>query len=216
MADAVAWRPEGWSAITSRDGAVHALDIGRALRAVVDRTPNAVYISDGGEASQWSQACLVESAARRTTNGPGGAIGGDVAFALAAKLAFPDAPVLLTIGDGSFGYHAMEFETAARLRAPFVAIVANDGARNAEYQIQLRNYGAARAKGCQMMQPRYDQLAIALGGHGELGTQAQDLQAAIQRALDSGKPACVNVLCDRIGAPSLSARAGAPTTSGGN
>jgi len=211
---AIEWRPEEWSRIQSREGRIHALDIGRSLRALADRTPNLVYVSDGGEASQWSQACMAERAAMRMTNGPGGAIGGGVAFAIAAKIAHPDKPVVLTIGDGSFGYHAMEFETAVRRNVPFVALVGNDGAWNAEYQIQVRAYGADRAVGCEMLQSRYDQVAIALGGHGELVTNAAELPGAIDRAFRSGKPACVNVMIDRIGAPAFSRRAGLPSISG--
>jgi acetolactate synthase-1/2/3 large subunit len=41
---------------------------------------------------------------------------------------------------------------------------------------------------------RYDLIAEACGGHGELVTTQEELRPAIQRALDSGKPACVNVL----------------------
>lgn len=211
---AVEFRPGFWRQAMSRDGAVHALDIGHALRTVIDRNEKVLYVSDGGEASQWSQACIAERAALRMTNGPGGAIGGGVAFALAAKLAQPEHTVLLTIGDGSFGYHVMEYETALRCGAPFVAVVANDGAWNAEYQIQLRSYGRERAIGCEMMQPRYDLMVAAMGGHGELVTRAEDLPGAIDRAIASGKPACLNVLAQRAGAPTFSRLAGAPTTSG--
>lgn len=210
---AIDFRPPSWSQIQSHDGAIHALDIGRALRAVVERLPDTIYVSDGGEASQWSQACVGERATMRMTNGPGGAIGGGVAFAIGAKMAHPRSPVLLTIGDGSFGYHVMEYETALRHNAHFVAIVANDGAWNAEYQIQLRTYGAARAVGCEMAQVRYDQIATALGGYGELVTRASELPGAIDRALASGKPACLNVMIARVGAPSFSSLAGSPKTS---
>lgn len=215
VAAALAYRPDAWAQIHSAEGAVHALDIGRALQATVARHPDAIYISDGGEASQWSQACMTEQAALRMTNGPGGAIGGGVAFAIAARLAHPARPVLMSIGDGSFGYHVMEYETALRCNAPFVAVVANDGAWNAEYQIQLRNYGRERAIGCEMQRTRYDLMVAAMGGHGELVMRAEELPGAIDRALASGKPACINVMAQRAGAPSFSRRVGGPTTSGG-
>ncbi len=48
---------------------------------------------------------------------------------------------------------------------------------------------------------RYDQVAVALGGHGELVTRSEDLPAALDRAIASGKPACVNVLIERLPAP---------------
>jgi acetolactate synthase I/II/III large subunit len=210
---AVRFRPESWASITSKEGAIHALDIGRALRSMIERTPNSIYVSDGGECSQWSQACVAEAAAARITNGPGGAIGGGVAFAIAAKVARPDSPVFLTIGDGSFGFHAMEYETAVRRNVPFVAIVGNDACWNAEYQIQLRTYGRERSIGCEMLQARYDQVATALGGYGELVTKAADLPGALQRALASCRPACLNVTVDRIAAPAFSRLAGNPSVS---
>jgi acetolactate synthase-1/2/3 large subunit len=36
-----------------------------------------------------------------------------------------------------------------------------------------------------------------MGGHGEFVTKPEDIRPAIQRALDSGKPACVNVIMDQ-------------------
>jgi acetolactate synthase-1/2/3 large subunit len=152
----------------------------------------------------------------RITNGPGGAIGGGVPFAIAARLARPDARVVLSTGDGSFGYHLAEYETAVRERAPFIAVVGNDGCWNAEYQIQLRTYGRDRAIGCEMTPAvRYDLAASALGGHGELVTRAADVGVALERAAQSGRPACVNVLIERVAAPAISHRAAAPTTSSG-
>ena len=39
-------------------------------------------------------------------------IGTGLPTALAAKLAYPDRRVILLTGDGSFGFNAMEFDTA--------------------------------------------------------------------------------------------------------
>ena len=155
-------------------------------------------------------------ASTRITNGPGGAIGGGVPFAIAASLARPDARVVLSTGDGSFGYHLAEYETAGRERAPFVAVVGNDGCWNAEYQIQLRTYGRDRAIGCEMSPAvRYDLAVSALGGYGELVTKGSDLAVALERAVQSGRPACLNVMVERVAAPAISHRAAAPTTSSG-
>lgn len=211
---AMTFRPDDWQSIVSREGAIHGLHVGQAVRGLIDRLKDPIYVSDGGECSQWSQSCVGERASMRMTNGPGGAIGGGVAFAIAAALAHPRAPVVLTIGDGSFGYHMAEYETAVRCKAPFVAVVGNDSCWNAEHQIQLRVYGAERAIGCEMLTTRYDQVVTALGGHGELVTRAADLPAALDRAIQSGKPACVNVMVQRVAAPTFSRRAIQPTVSG--
>jgi acetolactate synthase-1/2/3 large subunit len=55
--------------------------------------------------------------------------------------------------------------------------------------------------GCELLPARYDQVVTALGGHGEHVEQAADLVPAIERALASGKPACVNIMIESIAAP---------------
>ena len=164
---AVRYRPPEWEALASRENSIHPIVVGRALQEYFASNPNAIYVSDGGEFNQWVQASV--GARTRITNGPGGAIGVGIPFAIAACLARPDVRVVLSIGDGSLGYHLTEYETAARCGAPFVAVVGNDSCWNAEYQIQVRTYGRDRAVGCEMNQAvRYDSAASALGGYGEL------------------------------------------------
>jgi acetolactate synthase-1/2/3 large subunit len=41
----------------------------------------------------------------------------------------------------------------------------------------------------------------ALGGHGEHVERAEELAPALERAVASGKPACVNVMIDGAAAP---------------
>jgi acetolactate synthase-1/2/3 large subunit len=201
--EAVRYRPPEWAATGSRAGAIHPAAVCRAVQKHLEGA-NAVFVSDGGEFGQWAQACL--SAPQRIINGPAGSIGAALPFAAAAKLAFPAAPVVALLGDGTFGFHAAEYDTAARCGAPFVAVVGNDARWNAEYQIQLRNYGAHRAIGCELAPSRYDLVAAALGGHGEHVTRIEDLSGALVRALDSGRPACVNVTIDGLAAPEVSRR----------
>ena len=78
----------------------------------------------------------------RLINGVAGAIGPSIPFALAARCARPEARILAVMGDGTFGFHMAEFDTAFRHGLPFVAVVGNDARWNAEHQIQLREYGA--------------------------------------------------------------------------
>ena len=207
VAAAIKYRPPEWATVASpRDGPVHSLETCRAVQKLLDGDPHAVLVCDGGEFGQWAQATL--AAPYRITNGPAGAIGAAVPFALAARLAFPDAPVVAMSGDGSFGFHMAEFDSAVRCRAPFVVVVGNDACWNAERQIQIRDYGAERAVGCELLPTRYDRVVAALGGHGEHVTRAADLPAALDRAARSGRPACVNVTIASLPAPRL-ARAGA-------
>jgi acetolactate synthase-1/2/3 large subunit len=48
--------------------------------------------------------------------------------AMAARLQFPDRPILCTIGDGGFGMTHAELETCVRERLPFMTVVYNDNA----------------------------------------------------------------------------------------
>jgi acetolactate synthase-1/2/3 large subunit len=47
--------------------------------------------------------------------------------AIGAKLARPETPVLAAVGDGGFSMNAQELETAARVGAPFITVVLEDG-----------------------------------------------------------------------------------------
>lgn len=178
----------------------HPAAMCRSLRPFLERRPDTILVVDGGEVGQWAQAGL--DAEERVINGIAGAIGSSVPFAIAAKLARPDAPVLAVLGDGSLGFHLSEFDTAARYRLPFVAVIGNDSRWNAEHQIQLRDYGEARAQNCSLaLGTRYDLVVAALGGHGEFVQPGDDLGAAVDRAFASGKPACVNVVTQDVPAP---------------
>jgi acetolactate synthase-1/2/3 large subunit len=209
VAAAVRFRPPEWATLASGEaGPVHPVEVGRAVQNLVNSSPDAVFIADGGEIGQWAQACV--DAPTRLINGQGGSIGSAVPFALAAKMARPAAPVVAMLGDGAFGFHLMELDTAVRAGLPAVIVVGNDACWNAEHQIQLRSYGRDRAHSCELLPTRYDLAAAGLGAHGELVTRASELPAALERAVKSGKPACVNVMIARLPAPTVAPASGRP------
>lgn len=196
-------RPASWATLGSKTpGKLHAIEVFRALKPFIERAPDTVLICDGGEFAQWGQSVLPVPP-RRMINGVGGSIGSSLPMAVAARVAEPSAPVIAVLGDGTFGFHMAEFETAARRRLPFVAIVGTDARWNAEYNLQVRDYGRDRALGCELSAPRYDLVAVALGGHGELVEHVDDMTGAIERALASGMPACINVMIESIPSPVL-------------
>jgi acetolactate synthase-1/2/3 large subunit len=207
VAEATAYRPPQWqTASATKPDTVHALEIGRAVQTILDDADDPILVADGGEFGQWAQACM--HASTRLINGPAGSIGGAIPFAMAARVARPNATVIAALGDGTFGFHMAEYDTAVRHHLPFVAVVGNDSCWNAEYQIQLKTYGSDHTVGCEL-QPgaAYEKAVIALGGHGERVTRAADLPAALERAVKSKLPACVNVMIARMPAPTVS-RAG--------
>ncbi len=199
---AIDYRPGDWATVVSQTpGRLHPAEVFRVLRPYVERDPDTVLVCDGGEFSQWGQSML--PVRRRLINGVAGAIGSSLPFAAAARMIEPRAPVFAVLGDGTAGFHLSEFETAARRGLPYVAIIGNDACWNAESQIQLRDYGRNRMHGCDLLPAHYEGVAAALGGHGEWVEKAADLADAIERALASGKPACINVMVESIAAPAL-------------
>ncbi|HYB70178.1 MAG TPA: thiamine pyrophosphate-dependent enzyme, partial [Candidatus Bathyarchaeia archaeon] len=148
---------------------------------------------------QWIQAGLETE--RRLTNGVAGAIGSAIPMAVAARLRHPDRPVIAALGDGTFGFHAFELDTAARYGLPIVVVIGNDARWNAEHQLQIQHYGPDRTIGCELRPSRYEQVATALGGYGECVERPEDLEPALDRALRSGLPACLNVLIASTAAP---------------
>ncbi|MBP0464771.1 thiamine pyrophosphate-binding protein [Roseomonas sp. PWR1] len=202
LAGAIAFRPPGWAALAdAAEGPIHPATLCQALRPFVAGADD-VLVCDGGEIGQWAQAIL--SGPARIINGVAGAIGAGLPFALAARAARPAGRILAVMGDGTFGFHMAEFDTAHRHGLPFVAVVGNDAKWNAEHQIQLREYGANRAHGCELAPgTRYDLVAAALGAHGEFVTRAEEIAPAVERAFASGRAACVNVLIEGQPAPSI-------------
>jgi acetolactate synthase-1/2/3 large subunit len=106
------------------------------------------------------------------------------------------------MGDGTAGFHLTEFDTAVRYNLPFIGIIGNDARWNAEYQIQMRDFGPDRMIGCELAPTRYDLAVAGLGGHGEYVTMPEQLPGALSRALASGLPACINIEIEGLAAPS--------------
>ncbi len=204
VTEAITYRPAAWKTQTATSPhTVHALEIGRAVQKILDDADDPILVVDGGEFGQWAQACM--SASTRIINGTAGSIGSAIPFALAARVARPNATVVAVLGDGTFGFHMAEYDTATRHHLPFIAVVGNDSCWNAEYQIQLRTYGKARTVGCELLPGvAYEKAVAALGGHGERVTRAAELPSALERSMKSTLPACINVMIERMPAPTVS------------
>ncbi len=164
--------------------------------AEIDRRlgPNDIVIGDGGDfvataayvlRLQWPQLWM--------DPGPLGTLGVGPGYAMAAKLARPDARVWLVYGDGSFGLHGLEFEAFARQNIPVVAVIGNDAAWMQIRRGQLELYGPERAPATSLAYTRYDRVAEAVGCFGAWVERTTELGPALDAAMASGKPAVVNV-----------------------
>ena len=181
---------------------IHPLRVAAAVRDAL--RPGDSVALDGGEFGQWARWAVGSGPYRTLGNGKLGGIGSGVPFAIAAALARPEARSVAFIGDGTFGFHGMEFDTAVRFGVPMVAVVGNDAGWAAERHRQRQLYGPDRLVAADLLPTRYDRVVVALGGHGEHVEHPEELTPAIERAFTSGKPACVNVAIASIPSPSAS------------
>lgn len=175
---------------------IHPFRLMRQLRRAAG--DDAIYILDGGETVYFGLIALRAGAkAGVIANGlQFGSLGIGLPFAMAAQLACPEKRAVLVSGDGSFGFNAMEYETACRHGIPVVSVVCNDQAWGSAKHTQELCYAPDRVCGTEFGVVHYERMVEALGGYGELVTRDEDIAPAVERALASGKPACVNVLTD--------------------
>jgi acetolactate synthase I/II/III large subunit len=114
--------------------------------------------------------------------------------AMAARLAFPDRPVLCTIGDGGFSMTLGDIETCVRERLHFVTVVYNDS------RLSLIDCAQAR-RGYPSTGVRYGPVDFAAASVG-LGAWARrvdtmgDLDAAVREAQRVDRPAVIDAVID--------------------
>jgi acetolactate synthase-1/2/3 large subunit len=160
------------------DGAMHPNQIFAAIREAYDPATT-IAIADGGDIMSFARLGL--NGAMYLDSGAFGCLGVGVPYAIAAKRAYPSHDVIAVVGDGSFGFNAMEIDTAVRHAVPIVVIVANNAAWNIERHDQVTNYGG-RVVGTDLRSTDYAALARALGAHGERIMDPAELPAALRRA----------------------------------
>jgi len=139
--------------------------------------------------------------------GPLGCLGVGAPFALAVKKLRPDHKVLVISGDGAFGLNGLELDSAVRQRLPFVVVVGNDAQWGQIRNPQIQFFGENRAPATKLAPTRYDHVAEAVGGYGELVEAPDEVGPALRRAFASDLPAVINVSLDPTALRSLSGRA---------
>jgi acetolactate synthase-1/2/3 large subunit len=182
------------------DAPIHPLRLATAVRDLLSDGDSVAI--DGGELGQWARWAIGSGRFTTVLNGKLGGIGPSIPFAIAAKLARPAHRCVAFLGDGTFGFHGLELDTAVRFNLPLVVIVGNDAGWAAERHRQRQVYGQDRVIASDLLPTRYDRVAAALGCHAEHVERPEQLQPALERAFASGKPACVNVMIASIPSPS--------------
>ena len=167
---------------------------------------DAVYVFDGGNATVWASFFSdINRPDALLSTFKLGMLGAGVSQALGGQIARPDAKVVCIIGDGAMGFHMQELETALRNQLPVIYLVLCD-----------KQWGMVKLTqtiGLQMLRPaigtdqqgtinadfeeiQFDKVAIAMGCHGERVADPAELEPALHRCIESGKPSVIHVDVD--------------------
>jgi acetolactate synthase-1/2/3 large subunit len=177
---------------------VHPMFVSQTLRKLVD--DDTVMVFDGGDYCHFFRASFRAGKPFSWLYVSSfGMIGIGVPYALGAQAAFPGRKVVLVVGDGSFGFHAMEIDTAVRHNLPVKMVLGNNAIWGIDWQIQKGLYG--RPVWTDLLPTRYDLVAKGLGAHSENVEKAADLKPALRRAFAADKVALVNVAIDKVISP---------------
>jgi thiamine pyrophosphate-dependent acetolactate synthase large subunit-like protein len=173
------------------------IDPHRLVAEVRAALPRDASISVDGETIMGiARQILPSYAERRFFNaGTTGCMGTGVPYAIGAKLAQPQSAAVAVLGDYAFGAAALEVETAARVGAPVVFVVANNEGI-AGHMIQDNFFPPGSPRIASLLPAHYEKFAELVDGHAERVEQASQIRPALDRALASGKVSVVHVRVD--------------------
>ncbi|MEN8181331.1 MAG: thiamine pyrophosphate-binding protein [Myxococcota bacterium] len=169
----------------------------RLVHEVAESLPRDAIVTAEGETIMGICRSMLPSyrSRGRLNAGTTGCMGVGAPYALGASLACPDRPSVAVLGDYAFGAAAMVVETAARVGATPVFVVANnEGIAGHMIQDSMLPAGAPRI--ASLLPARYEKLAEMVDGHAEYVEQPDAIRPALDRALGSGKVAVVHVRID--------------------
>jgi 2-hydroxyacyl-CoA lyase 1 len=159
---------------------------------------DALVIADGSACYGAVQRLIpAASPLARLTPGRDGVIGIGLPFAMGARLHDPKRPIVVVSGDAAIGLCLMEFETAVRQNMPVVVVVCNNSSPSAgtsHRKCYPPDYPERVARFSDGV--RYDLMAQAAGAVGIHVTSLDAIAPAVEQALASGRPACINVVTE--------------------
>jgi 2-hydroxyacyl-CoA lyase 1 len=171
----------------------------RMMQEVRDALPDDVIcITEGNISMRAAQAVIPAlHPASRMDAGTNACMGVGIPFAIGAKLARPDRPVVVITGDYGFSLSAMELEVCMRQTIPIVVVVANNQG-NCGATKQRALFPEDGAELVTMFQPglEYDRVMTMFGGKGTTVSNPDILKITLQDAIASRSPCCINVLID--------------------
>jgi acetolactate synthase I/II/III large subunit len=180
------------------------LNLGTAMRDLERLlAKDAIVTTDAGNFAGWATRFLNFSDGQRYIGPTNGAMGYSVPAAVGAKIAFPDRMVVGMVGDGGFMMTGQEIATAFHHGVAPIILVFNNQMYGTIRMHQERSY-PWRVSGTALTNPDFAKYIEAFGGHGEVVTETEDFAPAFERAVESGRPALIEL---RINPDQITTRA---------
>ncbi|MBP2492687.1 acetolactate synthase-1/2/3 large subunit [Methylobacterium sp. PvP062] len=167
-------------------------------------TPETVVVADASYASIWIANFLTARRAGQRFLTPRGiaGLGWGLPFALGAKVARPDAPVICVTGDGGFGHVWSELETARRMRLPVIVVVLNNQILGYQKHAELSLFGDFTDV-CDFEAVDHAAIARACGCAGTRVERPGDLAPALRDALANDAVTVIDVITDQRAYPPI-------------
>jgi len=168
----------------------------RAVREVLAALePGAIVVTDGGEAAAWADSAMTATEPELVFRlGYQGHLGVGHGWAIGAQTAEPARRVVQITGDGAVGFHIQELDTMVRHRLPIVTVVLSNDAWGMSIHGQDAVFGPGNDIVTRLAATPYERVAEAFGAHGERVDKLAAVGPAVRRALDSGRPALINLI----------------------
>jgi acetolactate synthase-1/2/3 large subunit len=169
------------------------LNLGTAMRELETMlAPDAIVTTDAGNFAGWATRFLNFGENQRYIGPTNGAMGYAVPAAIGAKIAFPDRMVVAMVGDGGFMMTGQEIATAFHHGVAPIVLVFNNQMYGTIRMHQERHH-PYRVSGTALTNPDFAKYIEAFGGHGEVVTETAQFAPAFRRAVESGKPALIEL-----------------------
>jgi tartronate-semialdehyde synthase len=174
----------------------------RVFQEINDFFPaNTIFTTGCGITQIWSgQLQNIDRPRRYLASGGAGTLGYELPAAIGAKVAYPDDPAVVVVGDAGLLFMAEELAMAGQHQIPVLVIVVNNGYLGLIRQNQKYAYGYEHGVSLWYSEagayPDNVKLVEAFGGRGERVTDARDLKAAFARGIASPVPYLVDVIVE--------------------
>jgi acetolactate synthase-1/2/3 large subunit len=167
-------------------------------------TPDSIVVADASYSSIWVANFLTARRAGQRFITPRGiaGLGWGLPYALGAKTARPDAPVVCLTGDGGFGHVWSEMETARRMKLPVVVIVLNNQILGYQKHAELSLFGNFTDV-CDFEAVDHAAIARAVGCRGVRVEKPEEFLGVLVEALAADTLTVIDVVTDERAHPPI-------------